>query len=272
MHRSEAVSPVRSALSIKRPAATPSAGRVFQAAWEAAWWWLVGLTWLAAALAWAHRLVPLADWAGLLLWAAALGGALLVRWQEAFLPRRVRFSAAVLPLGVWLTLLGSGTPRLHAIAELVVMIALEILWWTGGDPKAWPWGFRSFGAPSRLRLAGERTGSICQSVPADTLHQVVRFLDHGTDTIWAQWKLDYPADTQRLVVHLPICPPLDAVPHDVESAWQGDVPGSCRVTQVEVYGVRVEVRFGKPVVQPGSGRLDVVVRASPTLADPAPNG
>jgi hypothetical protein len=101
---------------------------------------------------------------------------------------------------------------------------------------------------------------------------MARFLENGRDTVWAQWKLDYVAGTQRLVVHLPICPPFDDVPQEVEAVWQGDARATCRVTQVEVYGVRVEVRFGIPVGKPGSGRLHLLIRASPVPPDPATNG
>lgn len=238
---------------------------------EAGWWCVVLLTALTTVLAWMGRFTQvsaLGTWGMVRAWGVVLGGTFLVAALRVLavyvpLPSRLVTTALIVPLLLGLALLGAGVPLGHAAGWLIILAVLETAWWYG-----WPYRrlhFRRTARPANPSRPS-RQPPACSSTPPATefpepVQQMVRYRQDGCDVVWGKWRLDYVAGTERLVVHVPVYPPLEQLPHvDVEAECQGQA-ASCRVTQREVYGVRVEAKLAAPAAKDGQGWLEFVLRA-----------
>ncbi len=268
MHREQAARKLAGlGLSIRQPGSNPYLA--FAASAEAAWWWLVVLMVVYAALAWSGRLMrPTAPIGGMTVAIAMLLAHGIRRLGAGHLAKRVWISAALLPPVAWCSWVGAGISLMSGTISLACIVAAESLWWLRISTRCARWltprlavhaDFPSVG--SRLRVTDTGAGEV--------VSEVTRFLKDDCETVAARWELHYTVGTQRLVLHLPICPPL-ASPPEVDAQWDGDLPGTCRITQIEIYGVRAEVRFALPAAHSGSGRLLLWLRA-PLAATRQPN-
>jgi hypothetical protein len=81
------------------------------------------------------------------------------------------------------------------------------------------------------------------------VQQITRVREGDCETIHALFETCVAAGDRLGVTHLAFCPPLAARPELTAHAIDCD-EAEVRVTQVETFGARLEVRFGQAAEQP----------------------
>lgn len=164
--------------------------------------------------------------------------------------------SAVLLLAA-LTLPGTPTWGI-AIAWLVLIVGEAMSWLVYLQPQR---------GGDRLALTSPRSAADVSDtidepdMPPGLVQRLTRIRENDRESLHALLQCEVAAQDQMAVVHLAFCPPLAARPkltaHALDS---GDV--QVRITQVESFGARIEVRL--PQVEPLPRKIVVEVLGSVT--------
>lgn len=161
------------------------------------------------------------------------------------------------------------------------MLALGGAWlvWLTGETAAW-WGWRKAAAFSQVRtvLRAGREGSspsrkdgssdgrvrqeVCDGeaarrdqadevlteVPPNLVQQMTRLIEEGNEQILILARVVLAPNDRVGVLHVAFCPPL-AQPPELTACVLDTSSAEVRITQVETFGARVEVRLPQPAPQ-----------------------
>jgi hypothetical protein len=94
-------------------------------------------------------------------------------------------------------------------------------------------------------------------IPEGLLQQLTRVREGDRESIHGLLQAEVPAADRLAVVHLAFCPPLAARPELTAHAMDSD-DAEVRVTQVEVFGARMEVRLPRPADEPRRVLIEVL--------------
>lgn len=98
-------------------------------------------------------------------------------------------------------------------------------------------------------------------IPAGLVQQITRIRAAGGESIHALLLAEIPAQDRQAVVHLAFCPPLAERP-ELTAHCLDTEEHEVRITQVEAYGVRLEVRTATPRQAPQGAIVEVLGQAT----------
>jgi hypothetical protein len=98
------------------------------------------------------------------------------------------------------------------------------------------------------------------SLPEGVTQQLIRAEHGGIESLSGLLRVDFPAGDRTQVVHLAFCPPFHAVP-EVNVASISGPPATVKVSQVESFGMRVDVRRNPSANEPDSIVLEIEATA-----------
>lgn len=189
----------------------------------------------------------------------------------------------VAPAVAALFILGSVTipnsPLFAAIAAWIVAVATETVWltnlfrsWQGLESVSRPPERREpapfIAASNLIRPAAHReqvttervSDQDDESLPADVTQQLTRSRHEGGESIAGLLRVDFAARDRTQIVHLAFCPPFKSIP-TVDVAQVSGPTISTKVTQVEQFGVRIEVKHQVPAAESCSVVLEIEATA-----------
>ncbi len=182
------------------------------------------------------------------------------RWPRSVPPHLI-FSLIAPGLAALATL-GSltipGTPAWALLLAWLLVISAEAI--------QWPFHFRPDWLivhwPPRLRqLAATVAEDEEPDVPRGLVQQLTRTLEGDRESIHALAKAEILANDRFAAVHIAFCPPLAGPPQ--LSAHAIDTDGAeVRITQAEVFGVRLEVRFTSTKPTPRKVMIEILGSAT----------
>lgn len=192
-----------------------------------------------------------------------LVGAWRLGWQatgsrETFLAP----AAPVLP-GVALFLLLCalslpGTANWALMLSWLAFFICEAAWWWAAYSAnqqrvarraASPW------IPAETTAAAE-TEDCDELADGNVFQQITRSHEGELERISARLRLDFSVGQRVVVTHIAFCPPLAAVP-ELEAEVTDGPDASVSLTNVQTFGLRMEVRLSEPMDEPCSVTIDV---------------
>jgi hypothetical protein len=252
------------------------------------WWTIFGVWHLIAILLVVRRLggafvQPLSGWsfvavAGLVI---ALSGLLRVCAVRFRLPvtTRTKRLLMIAPTIAALLMLSSitvhGSSLYGALVAWGLVIATETAWlsrfiplWRSAEQET-----ERNGASRRFFLGGEEPIPIAipdaveshgdlndESLPDGVTQQIVRSRHPDGETLAGLLRVEFAADERTQIVHIAFCPPFEGVPKvDVAQISGPDV--SVKVTDVESFGTRIEVKHRESEAKPCSAVLEIEATA-----------
>lgn len=236
-------------------------------------WMVVVLTAAAVLLLVARRLTggfqrPLDD-SGLLAWAvvgASLAGLFrLVASRCGWSPLAllVAPSALLLPFAA---VLSPGVTMMGLVMLWSVVLAEEAICWLTLFKKRPP------AAPVAEIAAIElpdppAVDASLETLPEGVTQQVTRSVDEeGAETLWALVRIEFREGERTKNAHVAFCPPFDCVPTLYLEHLDGD-EASVRATQVEAFGVRLELRLAKTCQTRAEAVIQVIATCEPAAAE-----
>jgi hypothetical protein len=148
-------------------------------------------------------------------------------------------------------------------------IASAWLLFIAGESGAWLVFHPPRAVLRRLRREGttdgeEQTGIVDEpALPPGLVQQMTRVRDGDHESIHALFETRVPAGDHRGIAHLAFCPPLVSQPELTAHAVDCE-DAEVRVTQIETFGARFEVRF----TQPSEESRRVIVEAIGSITVP----
>jgi len=182
--------------------------------------------------------------------------------------------AASPPRAAWLTALGFGLPALPALVLLASLTLPETALWAAtlawllfvaGEAAAWaavlvrsspPGQSAQRLPPNEAAAAVHPTEVPEEEVPPGLLQQVTRVAAADGESLHALLRVSVPRGDSVAVAHLAFCPALAAAP--LLTAHAVDAAADVRLTHVETFGARLEVRLPQPAAAPQSLLIEVV--------------
>jgi hypothetical protein len=148
-----------------------------------------------------------------------------------------------------------GTPTVGAVFAWLVLIAGEVAQGMFHfRPEVWRrWTARPAAvSDSRSIRAAEEA-----EIPAGLVQQLTRVREGDRESLHALVRAEIPGGDRLAVLHLSFCPPLAEAPELTAHAVDAD-GAEVRVTQVETFGARIEVRLPRDEAAPRSVLVEVL--------------
>jgi hypothetical protein len=148
-----------------------------------------------------------------------------------------------------------GTPDWGiAIAWFVLITSEAISWWLHLRPT---WLRRQSVVARTLADSDSSAAADEPEIPPGLVQRLTRIREHDRESIHGLLRAEFAAQDRLAVIHMAFCPPLAARPELTAHAIDGD-NAETRVTQVEMFGARIEVHRPRMEDQPCSVLIEVI--------------
>lgn len=90
--------------------------------------------------------------------------------------------------------------------------------------------------------------------------QLTRTVGDGNESVVAYFRCRIEPAQQRVVLHLPLVPPMERRP-EVEASIMDDVPGRVRITDRQRFGIRLEIVLSESIREEMNLLVEIVASA-----------